>query len=90
MKTRKFNLENYSGETAVVSYKVADRSFEFNGEHFTLGEFEFVYGQMFSVSLFGANWTGEIASFIVQTDVNAPTLMEAAVIAATRYAANHI
>ena len=90
MKTRKFNLENYTGESVVVSYSVKNRSFEFNDESFTLGEFEFVYGQQFSVSLLGANWTGEIASFIVQTDANTPTLMEAAVIAATRYAANYI
>lgn len=100
MKTREFNLNNYTGKTAIVSYAVKARTFEYQGYTFTIGKFEFVHGQDFVVSLYsgewsgtewtGSEWTGPIVKLYIKTDFETTTLMHAAVIAATRYAAMHI
>lgn len=90
MKTRKFHLDNYTGETAVISYAVKQRTFDFNGETYFLGSIDNMEGQTFAVRLYGIGWDGALTTLFVSTDFNTPTLMEAAVIAATRWAANHV
>ena len=89
MKTREFNLENWSGETAVISYAVKQRTFDFQGDTFFLGAISYI-GQVGFVSLFGIGWDGALATVNFETDFKTPTAMEAAVIAATRWAANHV
>lgn len=91
MKTREFNLQNWTGETAIVSYSVKNRSFEFQGERFYLGGFaHYDGGQTAAVHLYGESWEGPITTLFVDTDFKTPTMMHAAIIAAVRYAANHI
>ena len=91
MKTREFNLDNWTGETVVISYAVKQRSFEMYGYTWNLGSIDNVGdGQTFAVRLYGSDWNGAMTTLYVETDFNTPTLMEAAVIAAARYVANHV
>ena len=90
MKTREFNLNNYSGTTDVISYSVKNRSFEMYGYTFYIGAFESLDGQTFAAQLYGSDWEGPMATLMIETDFNTPTLMHAAVIAGARYVANHV
>lgn len=90
MKTREFNLNNWTGETVVISYAVRQRTFDFQGETYNLGSFTVLDCGLACVSLYGIGWDGALTNVLFQTDFNTPTLMEAAVIAAARYVANHV
>jgi hypothetical protein len=90
MKTREFNLENWSGQSVVVSYNVRDREFEAFGETFTIGKATVLDCGLSCASLYGVGWKGPLTNIIFQIDPEAPASLESAVIAATRWAANHV
>jgi hypothetical protein len=90
MKTREFNLQDWSGKSAVVSFSVKNRSFKFYGYTFTLGQFEAFDGGLFAVELWGSDWVEPLTCLIVETDFRTPDMMEAAVIKAVRYIALHV
>lgn len=90
MKTREFNLENWSGETVVVSYAVKQRTFDFQGETYFIGSFTVLDCGLAAANLYGIGWDGALTTLLFETNFETPTLMEAAVVAATRYAANHV
>lgn len=90
MKTREFNLCNWSGDTAVVSYNVARREFEFQGEIWTISKIEHVSGGTCITELFGIGWTGKLTSVIFDTGPGHHNMMEEAIVAACRWIANHV
>ena len=90
MKTREFNLCNWSGDTAVVSYTVKTRSFDFQGESWTLGRIQHICGGTCIVSLYGDGWTGVLQNVTFETGHGHSDLMHEAVIAASRWIANHV
>lgn len=90
MKTRKFNLCNWSGETAVVSYNVAKRSFEFQGETWTITKIAHISGGTCATELHGIGWTDKLANIIFDTGPGHHNMMEEAIVAASRWIANHV
>ena len=89
MKTREFNLENWSGESTVVSYSVSKMSFYFQGETYFIEDLDCAYNQTFACR-FGSNDNPNMTTVFIETDFNTPTIMEAAVIAAARWVANYV
>ena len=91
MKTREFNLNNWTGDTAVVSYTVGNRTFDFQGETWTLGRIQHVDGGICIVSLYGNGWDGALMSNVIfETGPGHSDMMHEAVITASRWIANHV
>lgn len=89
MKTREFNLQNWTGETAVVSYTKAGK-FSFYGYDFQIKvlkkepKSEFIYAELVSPS-----WDEPLKTFCCwERDVT--KTLEDWVITAVRYIANHV
>lgn len=90
MKTRKFNLDNYSGESMIQSYSVKRREFEFYGHTFYIGKIEHLSCGLCSARLYGDDWDGALTTLFFQTNFEKPNMLAEAVVAGTRYAANHV